>query len=157
MGIVIPVIPSTPSNKKKKYSNLISPALSHLSEGDDPLPKIGNSRTRKAIKKSNKPKQTYNKRIKKKKFPLMRTPAIKEKTRRFTQKFDPSQPTPTTKSGLNQLRVVDLKKKLKKHSLKAYGKKAELVNTLYAHKKMKIMRVSKNRMLTMLDLNGLEM
>jgi len=131
----MPITPIT-NKEKKRYSNLISPALSHLSEGDDPLPKIGNCRTRKAIKKSNKPKLTYNKKIKKKKYPLMRTPAIKEeKTRRFTQRqFDLSQPTPTTKSGLNQLRVVDLKKKLKKHSLKAYGKKAELVNTLYAHK-----------------------
>ena len=127
-------IESTPSNKKR-FSNLVSPAPSHLSEGDDPLPKVGNNRIRKAMKKSNKPKLTYNKKVKQKKYPLMRTPAIKEKTRRFTQKYDVSQPTPTTKSGLNALRVVDLKKKLKKHSLKAYGKKSELVNTLYAHKK----------------------
>merc|ERR1712129_33507 len=52
--------PATPIStmKKKKKFVAISPALSHLSEGDDPLPKTTNSRIRKAIKKSNKPKLT---------------------------------------------------------------------------------------------------
>merc|ERR1712232_920819 len=92
------------------------------------------------IKKSSVAKLTYNKKSKKAKYPIMRTPAIKEKSRRHTQKFDMSQPTPTTKSGLNALRVVDLKKKLKKHSLKAYGKKKDLINTLFAHKKSQIIQ-----------------
>lgn len=65
----------------------------------------------------------------------MRTPAMKQaKPRRATnRKFDISAPTPTTKGGLRALRVIDLKQKLKKHSLKAVGKKENLVNTLFNH------------------------
>ena len=116
----------TPSNRlriNRGEKPLLSPALSiqsHLSEGDQPLLKP-------AERSVVRPKHRKTTHI------ALRTPATKEPRRRMTSRFDQSQQTPITRTGLKKLRVVDLKKKLRKHSLKVGGKKDELVDRLKLH------------------------
>eukprot|EP01084_Bolivina_argentea_P064017 116777_1 len=144
-------ITETPVKAKAKSKIVVTPALSHLSEGDTPLPKSRSSKSstsssskmRKAIQRNIKPKITYNKstpnkapKAKHQRYLAMRTPAtnVKTKRRHTTQPFDMNAPTPTTKTALTKLRVVDLRQKLKKHKLKSSGLKNDLVQTLFEHK-----------------------
>ncbi len=45
--------------------------------------------------------------------------------------------TPITKGGLRALRYMDLKQKLKKYNIKAYGRKEDLVTAVFNYKKTK--------------------
>jgi len=130
--------PTRSANKHHKHHNhkhhcatheekvvFASPALSHLSEGDEPLPKAPNTRLRKALRAQ----QTHAAG----KHRVVRTPATKESKRRFTACAAAPPPTPTNEDALMGMTVVNLRQKLKKRNLKCRGNKKELVHTLVSH------------------------
>ncbi len=53
--------------------------------------------------------------------------------------------TPITKGGLRALRYVDLKQKLKKYNIKAYGRKEDLVIAVFNYKKTKQNKTKQNK------------